>query len=618
MKRFKISSAFLAALFMICFGGCRTELDTEPIDRLSNSLMFANPDLAMSILADFYLSVNYGQHSGDLSSYHLLDEANVMYGPATTTDNERQMPRNFYRIYDYSLVRRMNQFLAGIRSETARGNIVEDVRADMEAQCRFLRAWYYFCMARSLGGMPIVGDQVFSYNTVEDVPDMRIPRSTEAETYDYIIKECDEIIPLLSSSKTINSSIANRWTAMMLKARAAVYAGSIANYGNAVTPTSRTANWEAGIPREQSEGYYRLALAAATAVIQSSPYQLQTNATNPGLAFYQATSVKSGNTEVIWAFDRMRPNQVTSFTSFAMPYSHRDYTEGNNLGALLNLVEAFENRDGSPKEIRTTNADGSYVFYPTADAPFINKDARLWGTIIWPGASYRGVEVVLQAGQLNRNGNVWSLRAAPVGDRDTEGNLITSLNGPVSNSAVYVNKTGFLVRKFLDETANAGLNPTFSDMWMPRFRLAEAYLIAAEAAYELNDNSTAAVYLNQIRDRGRIRSLSAGEITLDRIANEYRVEFAFEDHRYWDMKRWRRAHIEWNGVLNGATSQMYALFPYKVVAAGHPNNGNWAFVKQPSYKRAQTPLFFNIANYYATIEDGWIANNPTLIRNPFQ
>ncbi|MET3126683.1 hypothetical protein ABID42_001785 [Arcicella rosea] len=620
MKNRIITIFSILALLSTALCSCVKELDGEVVNNLPESVVYNDKTLIQSTLAAFYTSVNYGQQNGDYGSYHILDEANVQYGAATTTDDEKQIPRNFYRVYDYGLVRRINQFLKGINSSTAKSlpSLPEPERLNMEAQAKFLRAWYYFSMARSIGGMPIIGDTVYTYQAGVDVTGWRVPRSSEAQIYRYIIDQCDQIIPRLTTSKTTNSAVVNKWAALMLKSRAAIYAASIAKYGNLKTPTVRTTGWEAGIPADSATAFYTLALATAQKVIAESPYVIQKDAANPGLAFYKATSVKAGNTEVIWALDRLAPNVVTTFTNYAMPYSLRDYTEGNALGALLNLVEAFENKDGSNSAIKTNNTDGSYVFYNSVEDPFTAKDARLWGTVIWPNATYRNLAVSLQAGQINKNtsGN-YVINAGATGSMNA-GDVLTSINGPIANSNNYVNKTGFLVRKFLDETVGAGLNPTFSAMWMPRFRIAEAYLIAAEAAFELGQTALAVQYINIVRDRGGIQPLTTSTITFDKIVNEYRVEFAFEDHRFWDLKRWRLAHTLWNGVPGDATAQMFSLFPYKVVSQGDPNNGKWVFTKQVSYKRATTPLYFPITNYYGTIESSWITNNPRLVINPNQ
>ena len=107
-------------------------------------------------------------------------------------------------------------------------------------------------------------------------------------------------------------------------------------------------------------------------------------------------------------------------------------------------------------------------------------------------------------------------------------------------------------------------------------------------------------------------------MTFNHIVNEYRVEFAFEDHRFWDLRRWRLAHTLWNGVVNDPNAHPMSLYPYKVVAAGDPNNGKWIFTKQVSYKRQSTPLNFLPRAYYASIDNGWVNNNPKMVLNPLQ
>ncbi|HCM21445.1 MAG TPA: RagB/SusD family nutrient uptake outer membrane protein, partial [Porphyromonadaceae bacterium] len=154
-----------------------------------------------------------------------------------------------------------------------------------------------------------------------------------------------------------------------------------------------------------------------------------------------------------------------------------------------------------------------------------------------------------------------------------------------------------------------------SEMWFPRFRFAEAVMIAAEASFELGENGKALNYINDIRRRAGIQELKT--ITFDDIVREYRVEFAFEDHRYWDLKRWRLADKVWNGVQNDPQAQQYALFPYLVNEPGNPNNGKWVFDKFPTHM-SPYPRYFQMKNYYNFINQEWIDNNPKLVKNPYQ
>ena len=180
-------------------------------------------------------------------------------------------------------------------------------------------------MCRGLGGMPIIGDEVFDYQSGMDITTMQFPRSTEAEMYDYIISECQAVYNLLPAEKQINSARANRWTAKMLEARAAVYAASIANYNNKMSTPIRTEGGEVGIPADKASDYYKTALAAAENVIKDSPYILQDRRPdNKRLNFYEATSVKDNNTEVIWARDYKYPGQTVEFTKYNIPKSHAE------------------------------------------------------------------------------------------------------------------------------------------------------------------------------------------------------------------------------------------------------------------------------------------------------
>ncbi|PPL00944.1 RagB/SusD family nutrient uptake outer membrane protein [Parapedobacter indicus] len=602
----------LLACLMTAFNSCSDFLDREPDRIFDDEQVFADPALIQSVLANFYGRVMWGQHINDSYQYTILDEAGKSDGGP---DNIQDYSNTLWRVYDYELIRNINQFLEGLRASSA---LEEGDKLAYEGEARFLRAWVYFNMCRGMGGMPIVGDEVFDYEVGMDVTALQYPRSTEAGLYDYIISECDAIAEFLSDQPTINAARANRWAALMLKARAAIYAGSLANYNNKMPSPIRTAGGEVGIPAELTEGYYQTALTTAEDIINNSPYQL--NMTQPGNLernFYEALSVKVSNSEVIWARDHIYPGagQQTGFTRVNIPGSHAEDIDRAYAGPILNLVEAFEYTDDRDGTIHIRDVNGDYIFYDNLEDAFANKDARLGGSVIVPGALFKGEPVILQAGQKIWNNGSWQTRTSQPGDEDDEGRLITSTNGPNNSNEQFINKTGFFFRKFLDEAQGASTRGRNSEMWFPRLRFAEALMIASEAALELGQQSVALDYLNQIRERAGIQPLES--MTLDDIIRERRVEFAFEDHRYWDLKRWRRAHIVWNGVQNNPTATQYALFPYLVVAPGTPNDGKYVFDRRP-FSNSPFPRFFQLRNYYNFIDLAWQNANPRIVLNPFQ
>lgn len=610
MKKIYIVAALAACLLSTT--ACSDFLDRDPDKILTNDQVFKDAVMIKSVLANYYGRVTWGQHVADWGAYTVIDEAAYCNGGP---DHRSTFEDDRWRVYDYTLVRDINQFLKGLRETTA---LTDAAKAPLEGEARFLRAWYYFNVCRGLGGMPIVGDEIFDYEAGMDVTTLQRPRATEAEMYDYIISECKAIYNMLPAEKQTNSARANKWAAKMLEARAAVYAASIANYNNKMVTPIQTSGGEVGIPADKAAGYYQIALAAAEDVIKNSPYTLQDRKPdNKGLNFYEAVCVKDNNTEVIWARDYKYPGQTHGFTNNNAPKSHAEDIDNSYLGAVLNLVEEYEFVNTSTpgqKSLVQTMENGTYKFYESADAPFKDRDPRLWGTIIYPNAEFKSIPVILQAGLLVKKGNDWAIEVGDLDSKDANGNLITSLNGPKESNEQYINKTGFYVRKFLDETPSSGTRGRGSEMWMPRFRMSEAYMIAAEASYELN-NGKALEYINAVRERAGVKPLQ--QVTFDNIVHEYRVEFAFEDHRYWDLKRWRLADKVWNGNNNDAQARHRRLWPYRVVAPGDPNNGKWIFVEDFLFM-SPNARYFKMQNYYNFLNLDWINNNPKLVKNPYQ
>ncbi len=608
----KISkNIILVGLALFFNTGCSDMLDQSPDNILPDEEVFKDWNMIQSVLANYYGRVKWGQRIDDDWQYIFLDEAcNSNGGP----DYTQNFGDNHWRVYDYDLIRNINQFLEGARSDAAAG-LTAAQRNQIEGEARFLRAWTYFNMCRTLGGMPIVGDSVFSYNAGMDVVPLQIPRSTEAELYEYVMDECSEIAELLPEGHTTNSARANKWTALALKARAAVYAGSIAKYNNLMETPVRTNGGEVGIPADRAAGFYQTALATSKEIIELSGYALHDANPDKGVNFYEATSVKDNNEEVMWTTDYKYPGVTTQFTTRNIPRSVREDMDGTIITPVLNIVEAFEYINDRNGAIKNKDASGNYIYYNHPEGIFKDKDPRLYGTVIYSGSEFRGKEIVFQAGRKFRVNGQWKEEIGAIGSKDAEGNLITSEDGPTTTNEQNVNKTGFCIRKFLDETPGSGSRGRGSEMWFVNFRYAEILLIAAEAAMELENQPEAVAYINLIRERAGIQPLTA--VTLNDIVRERRVELAFENHRFWDLKRWRLAHRIWNGIENDPGATHYALFPYVVNEPGSPENGKWVYDKQKAHMSVY-PRYFQLKNYYNFLDQDWINRNPKLVKNPYQ
>ncbi|WP_394677054.1 RagB/SusD family nutrient uptake outer membrane protein [uncultured Sphingobacterium sp.] len=600
----------LLGVCLVCtFSSCNKFLERESQAIFTDDQIFSDQNMIKSVLANYYGRISWGQQFGDNGSFAMLDEAGFSSGGPNTM---QEFPDDFWRMYDYELIRNLNQFIVGVRQSS----LDENNKKSIEGEARFIRAWTYFNMIKRLGGVPLVGDKIYDYTGGMDPAELQIPRSTEAESYNYVISECTEAAKMLGIERTISSARANKWTALALKARASLYAASIAKY-NYKTPDVKTAGNEVGIPAAEANKYYQIAYESALDIISNSPYALYNGNADKGKNFYLAVSSKSSSNEVIWAKDYAYPGETHFFTNNNIASSVRGDIDANFVTPVLNLVEAFEYTDDRNGALKTKTATGDYIYYNNPEEIFAHKDARLYGTVIYSGADFAGTKITYQAGVRYKEGGVWKTMTAIPGTSKPEfGGIITSKDGPTTSNDMYVNKTGFNIRKFIDENKDASTRGRGSDIWFVRFRYAEFLLIAAEAGLELGKPQAELTgYVNKIRERAGIQALTT--VSLNDIIQERRVEFAFEDHRYWDLKRLRIAHEIWNGSADNYNAVHYALFPYKIYAPGDPNDGKWVFEKQKS-SHTLYPRNFKYQNYYNFIDQNWINNNPKLVRNPYQ
>jgi|GEM_PF-160847 len=681
MKRKILYSLFALFLINTMFISCKRDLTVVPNTLQTTDDVFTDKNLITAVLARFYTQVNNTTATnpqptpgGSAWGASNATDENFQQDPDDAVNNrggasaqQVAFTKDRYRTFDYGLIRRINQFLQGIRSDASKKAMTPFENASFEGQAMFLRAWTFFHMVKTLGGLTIVGDQVFDFAGTDATP-LQLKRNSEAECYDYILAQCDLAAAKLSTTANangtikpgdnINAALANKWACKMLKARAALTAASIAAFNNGnvnINKTDKNGVQTNGIPANKADGYYKAAFDAAKEVIDGGAYSIMKGAdlASAQQAYQNAINIKAGNTEVIWTADRLLPSINTQYTRVVGPVTLTEEAAGNQLGAGAEFVESFEDRATGAQGIKTRTGTGDavgaggpvtggngltgttaimYDLANPADNPFMQKDARIYASVIWPNAPFRGIPVDLRAGEwrgeYNTDGTLKVYTSAPA-PKNTVGTFLTSINGPAENTSQIVNKTGFIPRKWLDEKPGASLGPNYSDMWVIRFRLAEAYSIAAEAALLSTPLGGAAVgvtYINVLRSRGLLAPLTAAQFTFDQLRRELRIEFYMEDHRLWDMNRWRLADSFWDGVTcakcslypNG-TSFPWQMYGYTVnLGPGNPNNGKYVFERKRAFRKRANPNYFESSSYYSTMDVNWLTYNPTWERNPGQ
>lgn len=606
--------------------------DEEFLDRPSTSILtqeqvFTDEGAVLSVLGDLYNRYDDFGHLGDWST---LARFNVAYWSEAGRYPEFQNDGwgfDAWSTWNYAYIRDINLFLERCAEAT---ELDEAVKNRFLAEARFLRASYYFELVKRMGGVPLILEAQ-TYDFSGDASYLQQQRETEAAIYDFVISEAEAIKDILPTDATVKAR-ATKGAALAMEARAALYAGSIAKYG-ATTPTVSLPGNEVGIPASMAEGYYTTALTAVEAIINgdAGAYALYTKKPDLSENFASIFYDKANNPEAIFVEDyQVGGGKTHYFTGANQPRFGAEEEEGGRINPSLQFVQSFEQLDGTYAPLEN-ELGGDPVYYDNIDDIFQGRDARLAGTVILPGSSFKSIDVDIWAGYVLADGTVIS------GDsRGQEKELpgatgqvqVVGFDGPI-DGLEFTAQSGFYIRKYQDPAIGSGRRGTQSDVWLIRYRYAEVLLNAAEAAFELGRPEVAAGYLNQVRERAGITvPLTGADVTFDKIVHERYVELAFEGLHFFDTKRWRLAHVILDGnpisesevtqnigVATKRETQPYSIWPYKYYNPGDPNDGKWLY-RILRLSRITGADRFQLGNYYSEIGQDILNNNPKVVRNP--
>ncbi|MFT4153677.1 RagB/SusD family nutrient uptake outer membrane protein [Parafilimonas sp.] len=629
----KISIIITAAIILNATACVKDDdfLDVDPTSIIAEDVAFSDPKLVLSVLADLYN--RYYDFSGldnGWASFADFSESFPSENGSSSIVQNTGWGYSTWNTWDYTYIHDLNLF---IERDSAATELTDDNKARFLAEGRFLRASYYFEMVKRMGGVPLITSSV-EYDAAKGVEAVQFPRAKESDIYDFVISEAEAIKDDLPADVSVKSR-ASKGAALAMESRAALYAGSIAKYG-ASTPTVSLSGGEVGIAADKANDYYTIALRAASEIIngEAGAYSLYNKGGDLSTNFANLFLDKD-SPETIFFEDFETGGKTHAFTTNDQPYSLSE--EGGDAGRLnpsLNFAESFEKLDGTYAPFTTTDASGNPVYYDDIQDIFADRDARLAGTILLPGGTYKGGIVDIWAGYVLPDGSIVTSDQSGTFKSLYSGGpsiQVVGEDGPV-NGLELRTQTGFYIRKYIDQATGSGTRGLGSTVAFIRYRYAEILLNAAEASFELGDNATAATYLNQVRARaGLTVALTASDVTFDRIVHDRRVELAFEGHILFDYKRWRIAAKVWDGqpttlasltanigIATKRSTQPWGLWPYRHVDdPTKPNDFKWMF-KETLPALATGYNRFLSGNYYSQIPSDAIASNPKLIQQPNQ
>ncbi len=584
-------------IFLLCvtlWVSCNDDfLDRKPQNIISDDAAYASLSGIEALTAVLYQKMPtedfefwFASQAGFPSQF--TDEAvrSYTWGAA----NDPVLGDGWYGWWGYNNVRNVNDFIAKIPT----ASISEDLKTRFLAEARFIRAFYYFSMVKRYGGIPLI-TKVQDY-TGDNLDSIQLPRNTEKEIYDFIAKELDEVAPLLpETNSSENQFRVTRYAALTLKSRAMLYAASAAEFG------SYQLNGLIGIQASEADSYWQKTYDVSKEIIDKAKFSLYNSNPDKAANFQELFLKLAGNPEVIFAQTYLAPDKTHCFDYFNTPHSFCFYY-GSCTSPTLELVEEFEYTNGSEGKLKIKNPDGSPILYSNPRDLFKDKDPRLLASILVPFADWQGGIVEVRRGIID--GGVKYTSDNLTQTYGTGVNSITRVgkDGPLTNNDP--TKTGFYLKKYLDPVNKINYYKSTNPWYV--FRYAEVLLNYAEAAFELGKTADALWAVNQIRTRAGIATILS--ISRDQIRRERKVEFAFENHRWWDIRRWKIA----DQLLSN--TQFHALYPWLMWEEGKsPAQMKYTFEIVNAPKNTRT---FPSKLYYELISSWEIVKNPKLIQNP--
>src|SRR6185312_5048514 len=556
MKPNKSYLLFLS-FWLLLAAGCSKILDKTPQDKFSDATVFSDINLADRYLLDTYNNslsgdfgyVGFASLTDESHDTHGFETANYLQGNISSSStgpfgswiNSMTWPSM------YATIQKLNVFLANIDKvpeayPAAQQAGVKAQSDRMKGEATFLRAFCYHQLARNYGGVVIITEP---FEIGGDY--MSLKRSTFKETIDFISGECDNAAALLGTKDEMEMGRATKEAAMALKSRILLFAASD------LTADGTAENEYVGYQGADRTALWTAAKEAAKAVIDLGTARLadfgapdQAAVAKNYFNFFKAKDLS--DKEVIWG--KMFQKSVGSANQINMINGTNGFVMYGCNAPTGNLADAFEMADGSPFTDHYMVDNNS--FYQNISSKYhsenmyYNREPRFYAEILYDSAVWqkrfpdlagrdplgiydRRTRITIQGGQ----------EVSKIYGIDTK-------QGPVDpDDGTY---TGYTFKKYLDDAVYGSDANNNENAWF-EFRYAEIILNYAEACLALNETKEATDYINMIRNRAGLPDFT-GDITAA-LRYERRVEFIYENVRWYDMRRWK--------ILNETLADAYGV-----------------------------------------------------------
>ena len=480
----------------------------------------------------------------------MTDEINTGYGDNANYQIAFRNSSNmgFHRWNTlYALIRQANIFLEKakvIPDSGVNADKLESIELDkMIVNVKFMRAYYHYLLLEQYGPVPIMDR---SYNPNEDLD---IPRSSVDEVVNFIDAELVKVIPLLPQVPATNDdlkALPTKGAALAVRGKLWIHAASpLLNGGFTEALTLVNKDGKKLFPAADQLKWNKAVQVLKDLIdyANAGNHQLykNTGVFDPNKSVYELFQIY--NSEIIWATS-VNGNVGLNGDRWERRATPRSETNGLGSTAVLQeLVDDFYMKDGRPitntsfltkSTLYSETGTSLYTEAVTATAPYasatptpvnnmwINREPRFYNTVFFAGRRWH------------------------VSNKVT--NFYTGTPNDRSVPPAQYTASGYLLYKRYNRTVSLP-SPGLGIKFRPSiiFRLAEFYLLYAEALNEVNPGSSDVLtYVNLVRERAGLPKLEVlnpaivGNKDLQReaIRRESRIELATEGQRYFDVRRW--------------------------------------------------------------------------------
>lgn len=610
-------------------------LDLDPLDKVSSETMLASEDGVRVFLANLYYQAPFedftynrvGFHTGLVNTVGIHPDAQT--GNAVNSEYNHLVDGTNFGWWDagYKFNRDINLLISKIPEIST---LSDDAKNELLSEAHFLRAFGYYALAKRYGGVPIISEY---QEYTSEVDSLKVARSTEKDTWDFVMSECDEAVKYLPSVRSgSDTRRATKWAAYALKSRAALHAASVAKYWSK-SPLSGDAVSQGliGMDASLANHYYKLCIQASEAIMEGGFHGLYMpdpssarDAESNLLTLFQDPNVAPEEAILVYGYGQ--PGSGHSMDFWFNPNQTADGApHPGRMNPTLDLVDTYESygapgvsapiittADGKVNNYNGFDPNANYLHYDNPYDIFNDKDARLWSTVILPGTEWKGETIRIQAGYVQPDGtpvieaDKASIEVDGVTYHTFGADAWKEYSGFDQQHLAEMTRTGFSFKKFLSPTTVSGndaLGYSTQD-WM-EFRYSEVLLNYAEAVVEGDySENNAWEKATSALNATRFRAGHTVEIplTVENVQRERRVEFAFENKRWWDLIRRREFHEVFNNTIQTA------LAPVLDLRVSPPK---YIFIRK--YVIREAPLTFPSYMYYSPIPG--IGSND-LVQNP--